>query len=721
MSVTASPFFLNTFTQRMLSQSNNISYATRGIYRVHETEGPRKGDYWFRDFGMVMACAYMTELGFRAADTVYAIPLLTEAMQLHQLSQNPLYTNARNYTALPEIIRQRTMGSLVNKTSASLVPSLMKELELRQCSALPPAIKVQVQTMLASPISGAEAIVEKFLKDHGLKTHEADIQRISAIENPTLRADAIAQLKAKYPHLDITHIGNAVKLEDTRQMGILMDHLHRHINFPEYLEQQYLSNHKLAGIVSDAMKEYADKLASLQTKGKTELPTLLDDVFKLPISKREEAFNKKFNEILSSLELKNGVLLATQAEYKALQELGEQIRPLLKEQHPSNSSLTTVKAAIETFYAGLVDEHKQPHPHHLEALWKYSSGDLHGRISKKVEEALTDATKLAHAGQDRGAAFLEKLNALKLDEFLDDDGKGALQGLKDRVSKLLQQHPTEHVSATMLEQARQEIKTFMGAIPKEEDNQRLLAPLVKEQAHLAETFKGFLAQSLKSKHMADAIGKIQKNSTWPKMAATVLLNLIFYGFLATNFDNRVLQPFQAKLAKERGSAQEIVTSGYLATIPAGLVLSQMFDKVSLPIIRRMGYFTRFAVVGGAALATFASSTYGILMHRLKQSPAPNQPMSLPHPPVATSVHPIAGYAPASASFALNTPPALTPSTLPLSTQPPFSSRLTASCGKTSGFGAPTSQIAPSGFVIPHTQTLNSLHGGPYAWPPQRGY
>jgi hypothetical protein len=711
MSITVPSFFWNNTTQRMLSQSNNISYATRGIYRVHETEGPRKGDYWFRDFGMTMACGYMTELGFRAADTVYAIPLLTEAMQLHQLSQNPLYQNARNYSALPEIVRQRMMGSLVNKTSASLVPSLMKELELRQGSKLPDGIRENVQKMLAGPIPEAEALVAQHLDNNGLQAHTEDIQRISAIENPTRRADALAHLKAQHPHLDITHVENAVKLEDARQMSILMDHLHRHLNFSDYLEKQYLTNHKLASVVSDVMKDYADKLTTLQTKGKNELPTLLDELFRLPINKREEAFNKKFNEILGSLELKNGVLLATQTEYQDLQTLGERIRPLLKEQNPPNG-IVDIKKDIAGFYTRLANKEQAQH-HHLETLWKHTDGDIRSRISKKVEEVLTDVTKLANVGKDRGEAFIEKLDDLKLSEFLDDGGKAALDGLKDQVKGLLQQHPAEHVSEDTLKQARKAISDFMGTLSKE-DHTTLLRPLVND--HAAKTFKGFLSQSLQSKHMADAIGKIQKNSTWPKMAATVLLNLIFYGFLATNFDNRVLQPFQSKLAKERGSAQEIVTSGYLATIPAALILSQMFDKVSLPMIRRMGYFTRFAVVGGAALATFAGSTYAILMNRLKRSPAPSLVPSAPMP-ASVSAPNKAGYTPIPASF-VTRPSSFIAQPTSSATQPPFSSRFASPFTKNNGLNTlPHQSLTASGFPGPNAQPLNNMNGT-YAWTPQ---
>ena len=37
--------FLNNASQRVLSQSNNVSYSTRGVYRVSDTEPDRKAEH----------------------------------------------------------------------------------------------------------------------------------------------------------------------------------------------------------------------------------------------------------------------------------------------------------------------------------------------------------------------------------------------------------------------------------------------------------------------------------------------------------------------------------------------------------------------------------------------------------------------------------------------------------------------------------------------------
>jgi hypothetical protein len=104
------------------------------------------------------------------------------------------------------------------------------------------------------------------------------------------------------------------------------------------------------------------------------------------------------------------------------------------------------------------------------------------------------------------------------------------------------------------------------------------------------------------------------------MIATVALNFIFYGWLASRFDNKILQPYEEKLVARKGTSQDIVTAGYLGLFPAGAILSQMFDKTALPLFKQMNHFNRFVSVGGVALAAFAGSTYGFLKVLEKKTP-----------------------------------------------------------------------------------------------------
>jgi hypothetical protein len=72
----------------------------------------------------------------------------------------------------------------------------------------------------------------------------------------------------------------------------------------------------------------------------------------------------------------------------------------------------------------------------------------------------------------------------------------------------------------------------------------------------------------------------------------------------------------------------------LALIPGLAVLTQLVDKTTpLAAIRQMGSLNRFALVGGAALTTFAGGTYMILQQLLKTPPK--------NPPQPTSAQPAA--------------------------------------------------------------------------------
>ncbi len=148
------------------------------------------------------------------------------------------------------------------------------------------------------------------------------------------------------------------------------------------------------------------------------------------------------------------------------------------------------------------------------------------------------------------------------------------------------------------------------------------------------TFKSLIYDGLQSKRLMKQVASIQKNGTWPKMAATVALNFIFYGWLASRFDNKVLQPYQEKLVARKGTSQDIVTAGYIGVLPGLLWLSQLHNKVSAPVFQRMNHFSRFSVVGAGALATFAAATYGTLKVLEKRPPAkpvtpPGAPASVP--------------------------------------------------------------------------------------------
>lgn len=690
-------FFWNNTTQRILSQSNNVSYATRGVYRVYDTQDSRKGDYWFRDFGMVMACSYMTELGFRAVEKWYTIPKITEAFGLHALSEQKhpitgeaLYSNPRNYSELPNVVRERLMGSLIGKSSSNLVPRLMKELELQQGAKLDETTAGHVKTLLSSPAKDADSIIQQHLADSGLADHAKTIRAISTLENPTKRTDAIKKLLAEHPHLntDATQkaIHNAVKLEDARQMGILMDHLHRNLNFGEYMRDTYLNqNSKLSGAVSDVLGSFSQRLTDVQQKGKRELPNLLKELKALPPSKRIETFNKKIDPYRNLLYYKDGVQLVQPEKILKFEQLIDQMRASLK--LDSKDSLKQPLAELETFYQDLASPETQKHS--LNQFWNHSASELKKNISNKIEALVDDVRKLAPE-KARHEALDNKFKDLAFDgkhpEF-----QQSLDALRDKLKAALPNDATLAPNRAGIKAAMQE---FTAKLP--DDAVKLLKPLVQHAS--ADEFKRMIVDGMKSKAALELISKTQKNGTWPKMAATVILNLIFYGWAASNFDNKILQPYQQKLVAERGTSQEIVTAGYLGLIPGFAVLSQLIDKTSFPMIRRMSHFNRFALVGGAALATFAGSSYAILQQLVKRPPtkAPQAPQTPPAP--STLYRPgmtLSGNAPAGQ------PPAFAPAASAMSANRP------------SPFQGLPSTFSNAGFGQPHGPTFPLFSGKPW--------
>ena len=121
--------------QRLYTQTSNLSWMARSAYRTNTTvPADRHADYIFRDFDMVLLGAYGIELGLRAVDRLYTAPLMTEALQLHQLEQ--LYPKDHPLGGYPhqniplvtkvEALHERLHGGLLGGKSHHLIPSLLE-------------------------------------------------------------------------------------------------------------------------------------------------------------------------------------------------------------------------------------------------------------------------------------------------------------------------------------------------------------------------------------------------------------------------------------------------------------------------------------------------------------------------------------------------------------------------------------------------------------------
>lgn len=661
----ASTNFLNNASQRVLSQSNNVSYSTRGVYRVSDTDPSRKADYWFRDFGMVVACAYMMEFGFKGVDSLYTIPLITEALKLSKISDlkdaagENRYPNAINYKTLPDVYRNRVMGSLIRSSSSDLVPKLMKQLELNNSEdvkKVPEEIKKDVQAILESKsATEADALVQKHLTAHGLNLK--DIQSISSIENLSRRGPKLNKLLAGHTEDQQKAIKNAVRLEDARQMRILIEHLHSNMNFSEYVKDNFLNTKSgLSDTVNDVLKSFSEKVNELRDPAKTsdKLAETLNEIWYLPPQKRAEQFNKKFAEFQKNLFFSEGKPMATQAERESFAKLGEQYRDLLKSDN--KAGLQGIVKGFHAFYEDLQLPESQKN--HVDQLHSHFGSELRDKIKSKVQDTVKEVIK-KDPSKDPTTALTEKLNKLQLEHFLPDQKVGVEEFI-GKIRDTLAAAPTDkiskeakEISKETMDKVNKDLTDLIAKFPKAADGKfhELLNPLLNEanQNLSKEGIKHLISEGISSKAVLNTIKHVQTSSTWPKTFSTVLLNLVFYGFLASNFDNKILQPYQQKLVAERGTSQDIVNAGYLGLIPGFAVVTQLIDQTTLPFIKKMGNFTRFAVVGGVALSTFAGSTYLILQQLLKTPPKnpPKPQAAMPPQPGHSPFAPVLGASNAS--------------------------------------------------------------------------
>jgi hypothetical protein len=909
MSMLPMAMHLNPWAQRALAQSVNLGYAGRGAYRVHETNPERKGDYWFRDFGMVMACTYMTEMGFRGAERFYTMPLLTQALELQalrtndygqkrvipsfvdcappktgtgaflseaphkvqQLNTTHLYPRAWNYSELPEVLREKMMGTLI-RNSSELVPQVLQEEALNEIKALKEknlSLYDTLNQLITHPLNPENgSLVERFIENTAkLGNHRDALVRIAKIDNKAM-AEAETQklfqkLSAAHPDKETlkAHIHQSVQLLKTEQLGILINHLDRNLNFQHYLESNFLKPKvealkpkgaiepryfklpealaprnpfsavdEMSGIVSDRMRFYIDKLNSLQHKGKADLRSLAQKVRKLPLDQREKAFtngihdieNLQFlykkesltdfwhastnQDILKRMEeegldkssvqehiKRENLELQTilQGIHKSKKQLGDQNRKLksLEEWETKNhkflvnwenefriekdrllafltkpterahkpkgyismNQLNTQLGHFEGWFE-TISKSLQVRNAILDNLWQHLGADLLLQVKKKVKTAFEDVNKLSYEhlplytegplkGQpvEKWKLLEARLQDMGLRHWLDDQEIRHLsQDLGQHLPKMssatgtakdLEQHSVESVMSkvkktiwahltgdldynslndSFCKNLKAQVDAKLSALSPElqtklkagkiqgklfsqltntdifgqrlsnaqdEGMETLLKKVLNEKnLHLIEnqlgqkvksaewTIKSLITDGLQSHTVKSAVDKIQRNGTWPKILATVGLNFIFYGWLASRFDNKVLQPYQEKLVAQKGTAQDIVNAGYLGTLPALAVLSQAWDKTTLPLLnglRRMNHFSRFASVGGLALGVFTASSYGMLkVLEKKSAPLPGYPKK-PTPaagqPAAPTIQPTfnalakpAGSAPAFA-------------------------------------------------------------------------
>lgn len=278
--------------------------------------------------------------------------------------------------------------------------------------------------------------------------------------------------------------------------------------------------------------------------------------------------------------------------------------------------------------------------HHLKRAMNFygEQGYLDDLLKMGLPEDVGEFLKGHLKASDKSGSVLKLLSeyfpAEKSFGALDASQKTILTQLLDdafpvleRV-KALPEETLSGVKKTLYEQmqkgqlAQAELKVLtetLKDLPKrvEETLSKDARPLVQ---HLYEDM-------LANKNVLNTLVKIQKTSFWPKLVASVLFSFIVYGNMASYVDNKIVQPWQKKLVKERGTSREVVAPTYLALIPGALATCvTLIDKFTPKFVQKLGYFNRFAVGGLFSLGVYAGSVFLMIKHRLGQPPEhPPQP------------------------------------------------------------------------------------------------
>ena len=668
--------------QKVLSQSPNISYSTRGVSRVHDTDPGRKGDYWFRDFGMVMACAYMTELSFRIVDKFFTIPQIAYVLQLQRLSQiqhplrdGGLYKDVQNYDRLPEVFQNRMMGSLIRGSSA-LVPRVMREMADQDAGILDKRLhlKAQAQTefsdalkaLLKNPLSTkSNAPLESAIEKAGIA--RKTIQEISNIDNRDLREKKIAEFLKSHPAGTEKEVEfrKAVRLEDARQRGILIDHIERNQNYKAYVTQKYFDpTHPLKSLVPDFLTRYGNQVYKATHEDQEAMEKALNEIWHLPPDTRVTQFNKKFHEFREHFEVRPGQNFLSKYQLEAFEKLGTDFRKVLERgRKAKKDEWNLAKQLLLQFQKGLVTQCKRSRTNKLEnnefaktlATEENLAAEFRDSLKKKLESTLDDIHRLI-PGKNPQTEMITDIERLQLHRLFSKPetktqhvrGKEHVYRMLNELKDALPERSEEAATPEQRKAISAAIGNFMKAL-EHESFETMIRPLLKSEGisllkrddgkTFIEKIERLVRDSIDSKVTTELIGKIQKSSGWPKAFLTVAFNFVFYGLAASKFDNNVLQPYQKKLVAERGTSQDIVNAGYLALIPGFAMLTQLFDKTTpLAAVRRLDSLSRFTVVGGAALVTFGAGTYFILQQLLKKpsksaplKPEPAEPFAAARP------------------------------------------------------------------------------------------
>lgn len=130
------------------------------------------------------------------------------------------------------------------------------------------------------------------------------------------------------------------------------------------------------------------------------------------------------------------------------------------------------------------------------------------------------------------------------------------------------------------------------------------------------TAQELLHDAATSRSVQDLVRYTRKTGAWANLLAGVGMVFVTMGLMGTWFDFNILQPWQKKLAEQRGTTREVVLPQVWAFAP-GSAAAVAMHYLTKPI---PGYATRFITTFGTGFLVYTGSLLFFIKQRLSKPP-----------------------------------------------------------------------------------------------------